>query len=103
MTSLVPWPTPPRSARRGSTTTWSGSTPTTPRRRRSPRTWTACSARVPTFTIEGYLDGVRTFADSANRAEGGRRWAAVVLVGLLLAVAAYVVYDALLFVVGTWL
>ena len=37
----------------------------------------------PTFTIEGYLDGVRTFADSANRAEGGRRWAAVALVGLL--------------------
>ena len=57
----------------------------------------------PTFTIAGYLDGVRTFADSANRAEGGRRWAAVALVGLLLAVAAYVVYDALLFVVGTWL
>ena len=46
---------------------------------------------------------MRTFADSANRAEGGRRWAAVALVGLLLAVAAYVVYDALLFVVGTWL
>jgi hypothetical protein len=57
----------------------------------------------PTYTVEGYLDGVRAFADSANRAEGGRRWAAVVLVGLLLAVAGYVVYDALLFVVGTWL
>ena len=27
----------------------------------------------PAFTVEGYLDGVRTFADSANRAEGGRR------------------------------
>jgi hypothetical protein len=57
----------------------------------------------PTYTVEGYLDGVRAFADSANRAEGGRRWAAVVLVGLLLAVAGYVVYDALLFVVGTWI
>ena len=56
----------------------------------------------PAFTVEGYLEGVRAFADSANRAEGGRRWAAVALVGLLLAVAAYVVYDALLFVVGTW-
>ena len=55
----------------------------------------------PTFTVEGYLDGVRAFADSANRAEGGRRWAAVLLVGLLLVVAGYVVYDALLFVVGT--
>lgn len=57
----------------------------------------------PTFTVEGYLDGVRTFADSANRAEGGRRWAAVVLVGLLLAVSAYAIYDAVLFVLGTWL
>jgi hypothetical protein len=56
----------------------------------------------PTYTVEGYLDGVRAFADSANRAEGGRRWAAVVLVGLLLAVAGYVMYDALLFVVDTW-
>jgi hypothetical protein len=57
----------------------------------------------PTFTVEGYLDGVRAFADSANRAEGGRRWAAVVLVALLLMVAGYVVYDALVFVMGTWL
>ena len=57
----------------------------------------------PTFTVEGYLDGVRTFADSANRAEGGRRLAAVLLVALLLAVAGYAVYDALLFVMGTWL
>jgi len=53
----------------------------------------------PAFTVEGYLDGVRAFADSANRAEGGRRWAAVVLVGLLLVVAGYVVFDALAFVV----
>jgi hypothetical protein len=59
--------------------------------------------QAPTYTVEGYLDGVRTFADSANRAEGGRWWAAVVLVGLLLAVAVYVVGDAVLFVVGTWL
>jgi hypothetical protein len=57
----------------------------------------------PAFTVEGYLEGVRAFADSANRAEGGRWWAAVVLVGLLLAVAGYVVYDALVFVIGTWL
>ena len=61
------------------------------------------SEERPAYTVEGYLHGVSTFADSANRAEGGRRWAAVALVGLLLAVAAYVVYDALLFVVGTWL
>ena len=57
----------------------------------------------PAFTVEGYLEGVRTFADSANRAEGGRRWAAVVLVGLLLVVAGYIVIDALMFVVTTWL
>jgi hypothetical protein len=56
----------------------------------------------PTFTVEGYLDGVRAFADSANRAEGGRRWAAVLLVALLLVVAGYVVYDAFVFVMGTW-
>jgi len=57
----------------------------------------------PAFTVEGYLDGVRAFAESANRAEGGRRWAAVALVAMLLAVAAYVVYDAVVFVLGTWL
>ena len=57
----------------------------------------------PTFTVEGYLDGVRAFADSANRAEGGRRWAAVVLVALLLVVAVYAVYDVVLFVMRTWL
>jgi hypothetical protein len=57
----------------------------------------------PAFTVEGYLDGVREFAESANRAEGGRRWAAVLLVVLLLAVVAYLVGDALMFVLGTWL
>jgi hypothetical protein len=57
----------------------------------------------PAFTVEGYLDGVRDFADSANRAEGGRRWAAVLLVVLLLAVVVYLVGDALLFVLTTWL
>jgi hypothetical protein len=56
----------------------------------------------PTFTVEGYLDGVRAFAESCNRAEGGRWWAAVVLVGLLLVVAGYAVYDAVAFVLGTW-
>ena len=57
----------------------------------------------PTFTVEGYLDGVREFADSANRAEGGRRWAAVLVVLLLLAGAAWVVWESLLFVLATWL
>ncbi|MGI9004400.1 MAG: hypothetical protein ACR2GH_22570 [Pseudonocardia sp.] len=59
--------------------------------------------QAPTFTVEGYLDGVRDFADSANRAQGGRRWAAVLVVALLLAVAAHLVWDSLVFVVTTWL
>jgi hypothetical protein len=59
--------------------------------------------RRPAFTVEGYLDGVREFAESANRVEGVRRWAAVVLVVLLLAVVAYVLGDALIFVLTTWL
>ena len=57
----------------------------------------------PAFTVEGYLDGVRDFAESANRAEGGRRWAAVLVVVLLLLGAAYVVWEALVFVVVTLL
>lgn len=56
----------------------------------------------PGFTVEGYLEGVQDFAESANRASGGRRLAAVVVVVLLLAVAAYLVGDALMFVLGTW-
>ena len=57
----------------------------------------------PAFTVEGYLEGVRDFAESANRAEGGRRWAAVLVVVLLLLGAAYVVWEALVFVVVTLL
>ena len=57
----------------------------------------------PAFTVEGYLDGVRDFADAANRAQGGRRWAAVLVVVLLLAVVAHLVWDALTLVASTWL
>ncbi len=57
----------------------------------------------PAFTVEGYLAGVSDFADSANRAEGERRWGAVIVVLLLLAVAAYLVWDVLHLVVTTWL
>ena len=56
----------------------------------------------PSFTVEGYLDGVSEFADSANRAQGGRRLGAVVLVLLLLTVVVYLVMDAMGFVVSTW-
>ncbi|GAA0943608.1 hypothetical protein GCM10009559_40600 [Pseudonocardia zijingensis] len=55
----------------------------------------------PAFTVEGYLDGVRDFADSANRAQGGRRLAAVFVVVLLLLGVAWVVWEALVFVLTT--
>ncbi|MHA6630705.1 hypothetical protein ACU61A_35155 [Pseudonocardia sichuanensis] len=57
--------------------------------------------QTPAFTVEGYLDGVSDFADSANRAEGGRRWAAVLVVVLLLVGVVYVVWNALVFVLTT--
>jgi hypothetical protein len=57
----------------------------------------------PGFTVEGYLEGVRDFAESANRAEGGRRWAAVLVVLLLLLGVAFVVWEALVFVLFTLL
>jgi hypothetical protein len=57
----------------------------------------------PGYTVEGYLAGITDFADSANRAEGGRRWAAVFVVLALLAGAAYVAWEALVFVLRTWL
>jgi hypothetical protein len=56
----------------------------------------------PAFTVEGYLAGVGAFADSANRAEGGRRWSAVAVVVLLLAVAAWLVWESMVFVMLTW-
>ena len=56
----------------------------------------------PRFTIEGYLDGVTDFADSANRARGGRWLGAVLLTLLLLAVAGYLIVDVAGFVINTW-
>jgi hypothetical protein len=57
----------------------------------------------PAFTVEGYLEGVRDFAESANRAEGLRRWAAVTVVVLLLLGVVYVVWEALVFMLGVLL
>lgn len=59
--------------------------------------------RPPAFTVEGALAGVDDFAQSANRAGGGRRLAAVVIVGLILLGVVLVVWDALVFVVITLL
>ncbi|MHA6795219.1 hypothetical protein ACVGVM_17155 [Pseudonocardia bannensis] len=56
----------------------------------------------PAYTVEGYLAGVSDFAESANRAEGGRRWAAVTLVALLLVGVLWAAGNALAFVVATW-
>ena len=50
----------------------------------------------PAYTVEGYLDGVRDFADSANRAQGARYWAAWAVVVLLLAGVVWVVAGAVL-------
>ena len=57
----------------------------------------------PSFTVEGYLSDVATFADSANRAQGERYWAAVAVTVALLAVVAFLVWESLVFVVTTWL
>ena len=57
----------------------------------------------PAFTVEGYLEGVRDFADSANRAQGERRWLAVLIVVLLLVGVLFVVWESLLFMLATWL
>jgi hypothetical protein len=57
----------------------------------------------PAFTVEGYLDDVGRFVDSVHRAEGERWFAAVAVVLLLLAVAAGVIWEALRFVLTTWL
>ncbi|WP_281690182.1 hypothetical protein [Pseudonocardia thermophila] len=56
----------------------------------------------PAYTVEGYLHGVSRFADSANRASGWRRGTAVLVCALLLAIVAWVVWDALTFVITTF-
>ncbi|MGH3934317.1 MAG: hypothetical protein ACRDS1_04960 [Pseudonocardiaceae bacterium] len=51
----------------------------------------------PGFTIEGYLSHVTDFAESANRAQGLRRAAAVLGVALVLI---WVTAEAVAFIVG---
>lgn len=54
------------------------------------------------FTVEGYLADVGEFAESANRADGGRRMVAVLVVALMLGGVLYTVWNALGFVLGTF-
>lgn len=56
----------------------------------------------PNFTIEGYIEGVGDFANSANRASGHRRLTAVLMVGLLLLGAVWAAWQTLGFVLTTF-
>ncbi len=51
------------------------------------------------YTVEGYLAGVSDFAESANRMQGPRRAAAVLVVGLILLGVAYTLWEAAAFIV----
>jgi hypothetical protein len=55
------------------------------------------------FTVEGYLSGVSDFAESANRAQGPRRAAAVLVVALILLGAAVTLWEATMFIVTSLL
>ncbi|HWC81563.1 MAG TPA: hypothetical protein VG756_16555 [Pseudonocardiaceae bacterium] len=57
----------------------------------------------PGYTVEGYVQGVGDFANSANRAVGHRRLTAVILVGLLLLGAGWAIWQTIEFVAGTFL
>lgn len=52
----------------------------------------------PGFTVEGELSGVADFAESANRAQGPRWMAAVLLVALILLVVALTLWHAATFI-----
>ncbi len=57
----------------------------------------------PGYTVEGYLSGVGDFADSVQRAGGGRRLLGLTVVTLLLLGAAVAAWNALGFVFSTFL
>ncbi len=59
--------------------------------------------KVPSCTVEGYIRGVGDFAEAANRARGSRGLAGKAMVALLLLIAAWVIGNALLFVLTTWI
>ncbi|MGH3898049.1 MAG: hypothetical protein ACRDTA_07285 [Pseudonocardiaceae bacterium] len=54
----------------------------------------------PGFTVEGELSGVADFAESANRAQGPRWVAAVLVVALILLGVAVWLWEASAFIVG---
>jgi hypothetical protein len=56
----------------------------------------------PSYTVEGYLDGVSTFADSANRTGGLRRLVSVVVVALILLGVGVAAWNALSYVLATF-
>ena len=57
----------------------------------------------PGFTVEGYLSGVSDFAESATRAQGHRRAAAVLVVALILLGVAVTLWEATTLVLTTLL
>jgi hypothetical protein len=59
--------------------------------------------QYPGFTVEGYLSGVRDFAESANRAQGLRRIAAVLVVALILVTVADALWEITTVVITTLL
>jgi hypothetical protein len=50
------------------------------------------------YTVEGYLNGVSDFADSANRLGGHHRLTAMIVVGLILLGVLVAAWDALVFI-----
>jgi hypothetical protein len=55
------------------------------------------------YTVEGYLSDVGDFADSANRLGGHRKLMASILVLLILLGVTITAWDALVYVVNTFL
>lgn len=54
----------------------------------------------PSYTVEGYLGGVRDFAESANRLGGHYRLTAMILVLLILIGVLVAVWDTLGFILS---
>ena len=57
----------------------------------------------PSFTVEGYLSDMGEFADSANRLGGHRKLMASILALLILLGVIITAWDALVYVVTTFL